>query len=230
MDGDKTSLEEEGAQQETSCGHAAGVGTIVGLSGGGLHNCSSRVDGCLEVVHSLVPSPFSCGSAPLSSAKSGRILARKGLGRRSPGLSSAISVCCTSHDSGTSLRHLPVKKYTKKEGVVAPRGAPRRWISIKGLATSGVFVAIGNADCVLEWPVQSRHENEGEKKPKKIYGGPGFQGRGVEVCPRGPGRGGHLGSDGAVDGPLCGLVCVADVDSQKTCNWHATIQCKARFC
>lgn len=56
VDGDKTTLEEEGFQRQTSCGHAVGDGTIVGLSGGGLHDGSWRVDGCLELAHPIMPS------------------------------------------------------------------------------------------------------------------------------------------------------------------------------
>lgn len=52
----------------------------------------------------------------------------KRLGRRSPGLAVAISACCKSHDSGTCLQPSygmsKPKRYTKKEGMAASRGAP----------------------------------------------------------------------------------------------------------
>lgn len=37
--GTRQAWKKRGAQQETSCGHVVGVGTIVGLSGGKLHDC-----------------------------------------------------------------------------------------------------------------------------------------------------------------------------------------------
>lgn len=137
--GDKTSLEEEGAQQETKlrsrcgCWNDCGPDQVVGCTNtrGGLMvvwNWSSQL--C-----PLPPAPFPVAPLPLSTAKSGRIQVRKGLVGDHRGCWLLSLVCCTSHDSGTSVcgRHLasPNPKKTNQKNTpkgkawVASRDAPR---------------------------------------------------------------------------------------------------------
>lgn len=134
----------------------------------------------------------SCGSAPLSCAKSGRILARKGLGRRSPGVVGVLSLCA----AGRTIR-APVDgprsgiSHLRKFSPKGRRGSIARCIwetmfdAERRLAVTDVFVAIGNADCVLGDGASANSANSTnsaavpsgppQNAPKKYGGPPGIQ-------------------------------------------------------